>query len=164
MISDEKENAQLEQTTEQVEDAPLEELGEAKDDVLHEEDIAKVKKAIDQAHMDASLLSDHDKEILRRIHEEAKLPIELNDKDFKMGEQELDVRKLSRANWRQMNFREQILTNIYLKQIAMGQTDILRLLMVIADKLGVEDIVQATDDVIDKVEEAEKLKRNKNTN
>lgn len=161
MILDEKENAQLEQTTEQVEDAPLE---ETKEDVLHEEDIAKVKKAIDQAHMDASLLSDHDKEILRRIHEEAKLPIELNDKDFKMGEQELDVRKLSRANWRQMNFREQILTNIYLKQIAMGQTDILRLLMVIADKLGVEDIVQATDDVIDKVEEAEKLKRNKNTN
>lgn len=145
---------------EKVEDAPEEE----KKDILKEEDVAKVKKAIDQAQYDATLLSDHDKELLKRIHEEAKLPIELNDKDFKMGEQELDVRKLSRANWRQMNFREQILTNIYLKQIAMGQNDILRLLMVIADKLGVEDIVKATDDVIDKVSEAQELKKNKHVN
>ena len=95
------------------------------------------------------------------MHEEAKLPIELNDFNFKMGEQELDVRKLSRANWRQMEFRQLVLQNIYLKQVVMGQTDILRLLMVIADKLGVEDIVGATDDVIDKVEAKEKEKQNK---
>lgn len=130
-------------------------------DQLKEEDIEKVKRAIDQAHIDASVLSSHDQEILNRMHEEAKLPVELDDFNFKMGEQELDVRKLSRANWRQMQFRESILTNIYLKQIVMGQTDLLRLLMVIADKLGVEDIVKATDDVIDKVEAAEQEKHNK---
>lgn len=133
-------------------------------DILSEEDVAKVKSAIDCAQIDANLLSENDQAILQKMHEEARLPVELNDANFKMGEQELDVRKLSRANWRQMQFREQILTNIYLKQIAMGQTDLLRLLMVIADKLGVEDIVKATDDVIDKVEESEKAKQNKQTN
>lgn len=130
-------------------------------DQLKEEDVEKVKKAIDQAHIDASTLSLHDQEILKKMHEEARLPIELNDFNFKMGEQELDVRKLSRSNWRQMEFRQLVLQNIYLKQIVMGNTDILRMLMVIADKLGVEDIVGATDDVIDRIEAKEKEKQNK---
>ena len=133
-------------------------------DILSEDDVAKVKQAIDCAQIDATLLSENDQAILKKMHEEARLPVELNDANFKMGEQELDVRKLNRTNWRQMEFRQLILQNIYLKQIAMGQTDLLRLLMVIADKLGVEDIVKATDDVIDKVEESEKAKQNKTTN
>lgn len=133
-------------------------------DKLREEDVAKVKKAIDQAHIDASTLSEHDQEILRQMHEAAKLPIELDDFNFKMGEQELDVRKLSRTNWRQMEFRQLVLQNIYLKQIVMGNTDILRMLMVIADKLGVEDIVGATDEVIDRIEAKEKEKQNNKLN
>ena len=133
-------------------------------DKLKEEDVAKVKKAIDQAHIEASTLSEHDQEILRQMHEAAKLPIELDDFNFKMGEQELDVRKLSRTNWRQMEFRQLVLQNIYLKQIVMGNTDILRMLMVIADKLGVEDIVGATDEVIDRIEAKEKEKQNNKLN
>lgn len=150
MKSEEKEAVELEKTEETT----------VVQDQLKEEDVKKVKKAIDQAHIDASVLSAHDQEILKKMHEEAKLPVELNDFNFKMGEQELDVRKLNRSNWRQMEFRQLVLQNIYLKQIVMGNTDILRILMVIADKLGVEDIVGATDDVIDRIEAKEKEKQN----
>lgn len=132
---------------------------------LTKEDEKKVLDAIKQAHLDASKLKPETQAIFEDMLEKAKLPIRVEDKDFKMGEQELDVRYLSRANWRQMEFRQQTLTNIYLKQVVMGQTDLLRLLMVIADKLGIDDIVGATDDVISKVEETERLKKqNKDVN
>ena len=128
---------------------------------LTEEDVKKVNQAIKQAQLDATKLSPRSRELYEQMLAEAKLPIRLEDKDFQMGEQELDVRHLNRANWRQLQFREQVLTNIYLKQIVMGQTDITRLLMVIADKLGVTDIVGATDEVIEKIEAKEKEKLNK---
>ena len=121
----------------------------------------KVNQAIKQAQLDATKLSPRSRELYEQMLAEAKLPIRLEDKDFQMGEQELDVRHHNRANWRQLQFREQVLTNIYLKQIVMGQTDITRLLMVIADKLGVTDIVGATDEVIEKIEAKEKEKLNK---
>ena len=130
-----------------------------KDVQLTKADEEKVLGAIKQAHLDASKLTPETQAIFNEMLEKAKLPIRIDDKDFQMGEQELDVRHLSRANYRQMEFRQDTLSNIYLKQIVMGQTDILRLLMVIADKLGVEDIVGATDEVIDKVEEKERQKR-----
>lgn len=130
-----------------------------KDVQLTKADEEKVLDAIKQAHLDASKLTPETQAIFNEMLEKAKLPIRIDDKDFQMGEQELDVRHLSRANYRQMEFRQQTISNIYLKQIVMGQTDILRLLMVIADKLGVEDIVGATDEVIDKVEEKERQKR-----
>lgn len=125
---------------------------------LTEEDVTKVQKAIKQAHIDASKLSPETQRVFAEMMEKAKLPVVLEDKDFKMGEQELDVRHLSRSNYRQMEFRQMVLMNVYLRQVVQGNTDILRMLMVIADKLGVEDIVKATDDVIDKVEEKEKQK------
>ena len=128
---------------------------------LKPEDLANVKKAIKQAHVDASKLDPKSQEIFNRMLEEAKLPVRIEDKDFQMGEQEVDVRHLSRANWRQMEFRQNTLDNIYLKQINMSLVDILRMLMVIADKLGVTDIVGATDEVIEKVEAKEKEKAQK---
>ena len=127
---------------------------------LTPEDEEKVLGAIKQAHLDASKLSPETQAIFEDMLRKAKLPIRLDDKDFQMGEQELDVRHLNRANWRQMEFRQLILMNIYLKQVVMGNTDILRMLMVIADKLGVEDIIGATDDVIEKIEKKEKSKLN----
>ena len=118
---------------------------------LTEEDLKAVKKAVKKAQLAASEISPENQELFEKMLAEADMPIYLSDKDFKLGKQELDVRHLNRANWRQMEFRQLILQNIYLKQVVMGQTDILRMLMVIADKIGVEDIVQATDDLLDKI-------------
>lgn len=148
---------------EKLEETMNDQVSEVKEEdvQLTKKDEEKVLKAIEQAHLDASKLSPETQAIFMDMLEKAKLPIRLNDKDFEMGEQELDVRGLSRSNYRQMEFRQLILQNVYLKQIVMGQTDLLRLLMVIADKLGVEDIVGATDDVIEKIEKVEAEKNKK---
>ena len=69
---------------------------------------------------------------------------------FEQGRNELDIRSLSKKNLTQMFFRNGVLDIVYLKQILTSLVDITRLLMVIADKLGVEDIIQATDDIIEK--------------
>lgn len=126
---------------------------------LTKEDEKKVLNAIKQAHLDSTKLSPESQKALAEMMEKAKLPIVFNDKDFKMGEQELDVRQLSRSNYRQVQFRMETQKLAYLKALVQGQTDVLRMLMVIADKLGVEDIVKATDDVLDKVDEQEAKKK-----
>ena len=137
----------------------------AEEDVkITEKDVQKVNKAIKEAQLDATKLSPENQRLFERMLQEADMPIVIQDKDMKIGKQELDVRLLSRANWRQMEFRQLALHNVYLKQIVMGNTDILRMLMVIADKIGVKDIVQATDDLLDKIsaQQAEKNKKNFN--
>lgn len=126
---------------------------------LTEEDVQAVKRAIKKAQLNSTQLSPENQALFEKMMKEADMPIVLQDKDMKLGKQELDVRLLDRKNWRQMEFRQLILQNVYLKQVVMGQTDLLRMLMVIADKLGVTDIVKATDDVQAKIEEQEEAKR-----
>lgn len=126
---------------------------------LTEEDVQAVKRAIKKAQLNSTQLSPKNQALFEKMMKEADMPIVLQDKDMKLGKQELDVRLLDRKNWRQMQFRQLILQNVYLKQVVMGQTDLLRMLMVIADKLGVTDIVKATDDVQAKIEEQEEAKR-----
>jgi hypothetical protein len=126
---------------------------------LTEEDVQAVKRAIKKAQLNSTQLSPENQALFEKMMKEADMPIVLQDKDMKLGKQELDVRLLDRKNWRQMEFRQLILQNVYLKQVVMGQTDLLRMLMVIADKLGVTDIVKATDDVQEKIEEQEEAKR-----
>ena len=130
---------------------------------LTEEDVKKVGVAIKKAQLDATKLSPKNQELFEQIMAQADMPITLQDKDMKLGKQELDVRLLSRANWRQMDFRQSVLTNVYLKQVVMGQTDILRLLMVIAKKLGVEDIIDATEEIENELE-LHQTKTNKDLN
>lgn len=141
----------------------VEEQSEDVSEKLTEQDVQNVKEAIKKAQMSKAELSPENQALFERMCQEADMPIRLEDKDFKLGKQELDVRHLNRANWRQMEFRQLILQNIYLKQIVMGNTDILRILMIIADKLGVEDIVAATDEIIDKID-AQQKKKNKEYN
>ena len=126
---------------------------------LTEQDIKKVQKAIKKAQLDATQLTPKGQEMYEKMLKEADMPIRLEDKDIVLGKQELDVRHLSRASYRQMEFRQLVLSNVYLKQNNQTLTDILRLLMVIADKMGVEDIITATDDIIDKITESEKKKQ-----
>ena len=87
------------------------------------------------------------------------MPHKMKDSEFKLGEKELDIRGLSSANRLQMIFRALMLDSVYSKQILTSMIDITRLLMILLDFLGVEDIVQSTDDVIDKVAKQNKLKK-----
>ena len=88
------------------------------------------------------------------------MPVEYLDKDFKLGDNELYIRSLSKRNYNQMIFRTLVLQNVYLKNVTSGLLDITRLLLVLLDKLGVEDIVKATDDIVDKINEQTELLKN----
>lgn len=119
--------------------------------VSSEEDIAKLKEQIKDEVVSENTPNDQQNELFKKVLEEATMPVELTDADFKLGDNELDIRKLSKKNLDQMFFRQGVLNAIYLKQCLTSIIDCTRLLMVIADKLGVDDIVQATDVVIEKV-------------
>lgn len=77
----------------------------------------------------------------------AQMPIVLKDGDVKMGKGEVDIRKLSDENFKQMVWRLLILNNLYTKDISSSLIDIMKLLMLILKKLGCEDIIKATDDL-----------------
>jgi len=85
---------------------------------------------------------------LEQALKEAKMPVKLTDKDFKLGECELDIRNLNDKNLAQMMFRMQILNIVYQRQMTQSLVDVLRLEMIIAKKLGVEDVIKATDDLL----------------
>lgn len=131
---------------------------------LTEKDVKKVQDAIKEAQLDATKLSPENQRLFEEMLKVADMPIVINDKDMKLGKQELDVRELSRRNYRQMEFRQLVLNNVYLKQVVMSLTDVLRLLMVLLNKLGVEDIEGATDDVISKIEEIQRKKQEQKLN
>lgn len=120
---------------------------------ITEADVQKVKDQIDEKVIKEHSLNEKQEEIYKRILEEAELPTTLTDEIFKLGKNELDVRHLSKKNYQQMMFRAAALQNVYLKQILTSLVDLTRLSMIIADKLGVEDIIKATDDIIEKQRE-----------
>lgn len=88
-----------------------------------------------------------------KLCEEALMPITMTDKEFKLGQGELDIRNLSENNKYQMFFRTLVIQNVWIKQLSNSLLDITRLLMVVIDKLGIEDISAATDEVIEKAQE-----------
>lgn len=126
---------------------------------LNEETIAKVKDAIAEEVRQEAGISDKDSDLFRQMCEEATMPVEFLDKDFKLGENELDIRSLSKRNLNQMFFRTLVLHSVYLKNITTSLVDITRLLLILLDKLGVEDIVKATDDIVEKIAEQNNLKK-----
>lgn len=125
---------------------------------LKDSDVQAIKKENERRVKEQHVLNKDQQRIFTKILKEAKMPVKIKDSDFKLGENELDIRGLSSANRTQMLFRQFTLMNVYLKQVLTSLIDETRLLMVIADKIGVEDIVASTDDVIEKVEKKEKLK------
>ena len=90
----------------------------------------------------------------------AQMPIELKDNDIKRGKGEVDIRKLSPENRAQLEFRMSVLRNLYLKDISSSLIDLLRLNMIIAKKLGVDDIIKATDEIQQEMLEATKKQMN----
>ena len=125
---------------------------------LKESDVQAIKKENERRVKEQHVLNKEQQKLFTRILKEAKMPVKLKDNEFKLGENELDIRNLSTANRTQMFFRQDTLQNIYLKQILTSLVDVTRLLMIIADKLGVEDIVGATDDIIEKTEKQNKIR------
>lgn len=98
-------------------------------------------------------LSEHDKEIIETALKEAKMPVKLTDKDFKCGEGELDIRKLSQENLNQMMFRMATLNIVYGRQVAQSLVDVMRLIMIVLKKLGCDDIIKETDDLLEELKE-----------
>lgn len=127
---------------------------------LNEETIEQVKARIADEVREEAGISAKDSDLFRQMCEEASMPVEYLDKDFKLGDNELDIRSLSKRNYNQMIFRTLVLQNVYLKNTTSGLLDITRLLLVLLDKLGVEDIVKATDDIVDKINEQTELLKN----
>lgn len=126
-------------------------LGEDDIAINSEEDIAKLKDQIEDEVVNEHSISEEQQKLFEKALEEASMPVELTDEKFKLGASELDIRKLNKRNYQQMMFRIGALQIVYDKQILTTLVDLTRLCMVIADKLGVEDIVAATDEVIEKV-------------
>ena len=94
---------------------------------------------------------------MARILEEAKMPIEMKNEDFKMGERELDIRGLSSKNRDQMLFRMLVLNNVYQRQNALTLIDIMRLIMILLKQMGVNSIEEAIDNLIQ--EQTQKIKQ-----
>ena len=115
----------------------------------------KKEKAIAQTKLD-----DEEREIVEKIFEEAKMPVDLKDNDIECGEGELDIRNLSAKNRDQMNFRAEMLNVVYLRRIVDGLTDIIRLLMTNLRLSGVKSINEELDKTI--AELAKELERKVN--
>lgn len=127
---------------------------------LSPENIQKVKDQIAKEIQDEHGLSDDEAETFKKLCEEADMPVEYLDKDFKLGNQELDIRKLSKKNFEQMLFRTQVQQIVWTKNVHNTLLDVIRLLFVLLDKLGVENIITSTDEVEAKIaEQTELLKK-----
>ena len=127
---------------------------------LNEETIEQVKARIADEVREEAGISAKDSDLFRQMCEEASMPVEYLDKDFKLGDNELDIRSLSKRNFNQMMFRTLVLHSVYLKNITTSLLDITRLLLVKLDHDGVQDIVKATDDIVDKINEQTELLKN----
>jgi len=122
-----------------------------KETKISSEKIEGVKESVKKKVVEETTLSKEEEEILVKCLEEAKMPVEMLDKDLVLGERELDIRKLSEKNLDQMMFRMQILNVVYQRQLTQNLIDIERLLMVLLKKLGVEDVIGATDELLEEL-------------
>lgn len=129
---------------------------------LKPEDVENVKKAVEKKVMERHVLTKEQEDLFNQILKEAKMPFKLTDGKFELGENELDIRYLSKKNLDQMFFREGVLTNVYLRSIQETLIDISRLLMIVLDVMGVDNIVDATDKVIEKVLKENKIREQLN--
>lgn len=119
--------------------------------------VEEAKQVIKEKVIADHEVDDETQELFSRILEEAKMPIEMTNEDFKMGERELDIRGLSSKNRDQMLFRMLVLNNVYQRQNALTLIDMMRLLMILLKRMGVENIEQAIDDLIE--EQTRKIKQ-----
>lgn len=123
----------------------------------HYEQFKADKEAKDRAQVE---ISEEEKRIIEKIYAEAKMPTVMKDDEVQCGEGELDIRKLSRPNRDQMQFRAETLSLVYLRHMVSGLMDTEKLMMLILKKLGVTDINKALDELSEELLNDLKLKRN----
>ena len=121
-------------------------------------------KRAEMAKMGVNITDENVKKV-EDILKAARMPVTLKDKDVVMGEREIDIRNLSPQNREQLVFRMLELGNVNIKNCLDSLIDITRLLMLILKKMGYDDIVKATDDLMielaQKEAEKEALKNQK---
>lgn len=126
---------------------------------ITEKHVEKVKEEVEKKVKEQHVLNPEQQELFKKILEEAKMPVKMTDGKFQLGENELDIRYLSKSNKEQIIFRSLVLDNVYSKQILTSLVDITRLLMIICKKLGVDDIVAETDKVLEEIGHLEEVKK-----
>ena len=125
--------------------------------MITKENVEQFRGARKKQKLKESELTEEQVELTKEVLEISKEPVEMTDEDFKLSEGELDIRKLSKENREQLIFRGYALQLVYLRSLVQGQTDLMRMLMVLGDKLGVDNWQQALEEVILKSQkEAEK--------
>ena len=125
--------------------------------MITKENVEQFRGARKKKKLEENQLTPEQVELTKEVLEIAKEPVEMTDEDFTLSEGELDIRKLSKENREQLIFRGYALQLVYLRSLVQGQTDLMRMLMVLGDKLGVENWQQALEEVILKSQkEAEK--------
>lgn len=124
---------------------------ENKKEALTEKDVKNVRSAVEKAAKAKADANPKDIERFKELLSQSKMPVELKDEDFKLGEGELDVRGLSDANYRQLMFRVNVIKANHLRDISQSMTDIERLLMLVLKAQGVEDIGKALNDLFEEL-------------
>ena len=125
--------------------------------MITKENVEQFRGARKKKKLEENQLTPEQVELTKEVLEISKEPVEMTDEDFTLSEGELDIRKLSKENREQLIFRGYALQLVYLRSLVQGQTDLMRMLMVLGDKLGVENWQQALEEVILKSQkEAEK--------
>lgn len=114
---------------------------------LTKQERARVKEIAKEKAMKELGIDKAELKTIEDMMKMAKMPIHLKDKDIELGEGEVDIRGLSQANINQMFFRLFCLNNVTLNSIDQSLTDVLRLMLVLLKRLGVEDITKAIDDL-----------------
>lgn len=104
-------------------------------------------KRAEMAKMGVNITDENVKKV-EDILKAARMPVTLKDKDVVMGEREIDIRNLSPQNREQLVFRMLELGNVNIKNCLDSLIDITRLLMLVLKKMGYDDIVKATDDLM----------------
>jgi len=122
---------------------------------LSKENVEKVKgnikEKVKEEALKETMLTEEQAKAWEEIVKEAKMPVELKDDDFVLGENELDIRSLNDKNTLQMLFRTQVLNNVYLRQVAQSQVDIMRLIMILLKKslnIKEDEIIKEIDTLI----------------
>lgn len=98
-------------------------------------------------------LTEEEQKLLEEAQKEMDAPIAIMDKEFKMARKEIDIRKLSKTNKDQVFFRLACQEVAYLRAVNQSLVDLTKLVMIALNKLGVDDIIKATDDLDDKIKE-----------
>lgn len=92
-------------------------------------------------------LTPEQEEALLKSFEEAKQPIKLTDGKFTLGEREIDIMSLSKKYREQLIFRMLCHEVSYSRSIHQDLVDVMKLVMILLKRFGVEDIIKATEEL-----------------